>query len=209
LWVAVTGNGHDEVFDAVLATHRALKPVAALELDLRGFDYRDSHDLIGFEDGTANPKDEKAEAAALVAEGPGAGGSIVFTQRWVHDLPAFEALPVELQEKVIGRTKADSIELEGDDMPADSHVSRTDVEVDGTAMKILRRSSPYGSATEHGLYFVAFTCEQRRVQIQLERMYGVAGDGLADRLVDFSRAVTGSYWFAPSVEQLELWTRAG
>ena len=87
-------------------------------------------------------------------------------------------------------------------MPATSHVSRTDVKVDGTAMKILRRSSPYGGAGEHGLYFVAFTCERRRVQIQLDRMYGTAGDDLQDRLMNFSRAVTGSYWFAPSAEQL-------
>ena len=206
VWVGLAAAGVDDVFDAVRATHRALADVAELELDLRGFDYHDSHDLIGFVDGTANPKDEKAVAAAVIADGPGAGGSVLFTQQWVHDMAAFEALPVEAQEQVVGRTKADDVELEGDAMPADSHVSRTDVKVDGVAQKILRRSSPYGDATEHGLYFVAYTCERSRVQVQLERMYGVAGDGLQDRLLGFSRAVNGSYWFAPSVEDLARWT---
>jgi len=204
LWVWIQGEHHDSVFDQVLATQRALRGVADVELELRGFDYRSSRDLIGFEDGTANPKEEKAVAAALIPDGqPGAGGSFVLTQQWIHDLPRFEALPVVEQEAIVGRTKADSIELEGDAMPADSHVSRTDVKVEGTAMKILRRSSPYGSATEHGLYFVAFGCELRRFQIQLDRMYGVSDDGLCDRLTDFSRAVTGSYWFAPSIEHLD------
>ena len=92
-------------------------------------------------------------------------------------------------------------------MPPDSHVSRTDVKVDGVAMKILRHSSPYGSAAEHGLYFVAFACEQRRFQIQLDRMFGVSGDGLHDQLVEYSHAVTGSYWFAPSAEELERLAR--
>jgi putative iron-dependent peroxidase len=203
LWVWIHGSGHDAVFDQVLRAHRALDAVAELELELRGFDYRNSHDLIGIEDGTANPKDEKAIDAAIIPAGrPGAGGSFVLTQQWVHDLAAFGELSVEEQERVVGRTRSESIELEGEAMPADSHVSRTDVKVDGTAMKILRQSSPYGSAAEHGLYFVAFACEQRRFQIQLDRMYGVTDDGLCDRLTDFSQAVTGAYWFAPSMEDL-------
>ncbi len=140
---------------------------------------------------------------ALVPEGlPGAGGSFVLTQRWATDLEAFNALPVAKQEAVIGRTKADSIELEGEAMPHDSHVSRTDVTVDGVALRIFRRSVPYGDLNEHGLYFVAFACEQRRHQIQLEHMLGVSGDGLHDRLIEFSTPKTGSYFFAPGIEAL-------
>ena len=87
-------------------------------------------------------------------------------------------------------------------MPADSHVSRTDLKVDGVAMKIWRRSVPFGSAAEVGLYFLAFACERLRFDVQLESMFGATGDGIRDRLTDFSRPVTGSYWFAPSAAEL-------
>ena len=126
----------------------------------------------------------------------------MLVQRWVHDLDKFAALDVAAQEAVIGRTKADSIELEGDDMPPDSHVSRTDVKKDGVALKVYRRSAPYATLARHGLYFLAFACARERHQIQLERMYGVSGDGLHDRLIEFSRADTGSYLFAPGERAL-------
>ncbi len=103
---------------------------------------------------------------------------------------------------MIGRTKADSIELEGDAMPATSHVSRTDVKLNGVAQKIYRRSVPFGGVAEHGLYFLAFSCDLARFDVQLRRMFGVSDDGLRDRLTEFSRPVTGSYWFAPAADEL-------
>jgi len=189
---------HADILDLAVAIHQRLSAVAKVELDLPGFVYRDSRDLIGFVDGTANPKDDARFDAALIPDGDaGAGGAYVFSQKWVHDLGAFNALGVDEQEKVVGRTKTDDIELEGDAMPPDSHVSRTDVKIDGVAQKIFRRSAPFGTAGEHGLYFPAFACEPARIQVQLDRMYGVSSDGRHDRLVAFSRAVTGSYWYAP------------
>jgi putative iron-dependent peroxidase len=203
LWCWLNGPGLDTNFASAMAFHAALGPVLELTLDLPAFTYFASRDLIDFEDGTANPKGDDRHAVALVPDGlPGAGGSFVLTQRWATDLDAFNALPVAEQEAIIGRTKADSIELEGDAMPDDSHVSRTDVSVDGVALKIFRRSAPYGDLEEHGLYFVAFACEQRRHQIQLERMFGASGDGFHDRLIEFSAPKTGSYFFAPGVEAL-------
>lgn len=196
------GAAHDDVFDAALAVGDAMASVSAPELDLRGFVYHDSRDLTGFVDGSANPKGDAQQAAAVIADGPGAGGAYVLTQQWIHDLESFNAMAVPEQEGVIGRTKADSIELEGDAMPANSHVSRTDVKVDGVAMKIYRRSFPYGSVGAKGLYFLSFACDIARFDIQLQRMFGVSGDGLHDRLTEFSAAVTGSYWFAPSEEDL-------
>ena len=133
---------------------------------------------------------------------PGPGGAFVLSQKWVHDLEAFRALPVAEQERVIGRTRADSIELEGAAMPADSHVSRTDVKLDGVAQKIYRRSTPFGGVAEHGLYFLAFSCELSRFELQLRRMFGASEDGLCDRLTGFSRPTTGSYWFAPAEDAL-------
>jgi putative iron-dependent peroxidase len=126
----------------------------------------------------------------------------------VHDSDAFLALPEPEQERVIGRTKPDSIELEGDAMPPDSHVSRTDVSVDGVPQKIYRRSVPFGSVGEHGLYFLAFACDLRRFEIQLRRMFGVADDGEHDRLIEFSKPTTGSYWFAPSEQAMRSLSQA-
>jgi putative iron-dependent peroxidase len=196
------GAAHDDVFDAALAVGRAMAPVATPALDLRGFVYHDSRDLTGFVDGSANPKGDARQDAALISDGPGAGGAFVLSQQWIHDLDSFNALDVSEQEGVIGRTKPDSIELEGDAMPADSHVSRTDVKIGGVAMKIYRRSFPYGSVGAKGLYFLSFARDIARFDVQLQRMYGVSGDGLRDRVTEFSAAVTGSYWFAPSEEDL-------
>lgn len=200
---------------AVLDVYQKMSSVADIQLDLEGIKNKQSRDLIGFVDGTANAKEDARLAVALIPEGElGAGGSYVITQRWQHDLTAFNHLPVHEQEKVVGRTKEGDIELEGDDMPEDSHVSRTDAKVDGVGMKIYRRSSPYMasqlSATSHGrakksdngLYFLAFACEMQRFTIQLDRMLGLAGDGISDKLMQYSKPKTGCYWFSPS--QIDL-----
>ena len=203
LWVWLQGDGEDENVARTLALHAALRDAFELALEQAGFTYFESRDLIDFEDGTANPKDDDARTeAAVVPDGPGAGGSVVLVQRWVHDLDKFAALDVAAQEAVIGRTKADSIELEGEALAADSHVARTDVTKDGVAMKVYRRSAPYATLARHGLYFLAFARARVRHHIQLERMFGVSGDGLHDRLIEFSRADTGSYLFAPGARAL-------
>ena len=203
LWIWLQGDGEDENVARTLALHAALRNDFTLQLEQPGFTYFESRDLIDFEDGTANPKDDAARTeAAVVPEGPGAGGCIVLTQRWVHDLGKFAALDVAEQEAVIGRTKAGSIELEGDALAPDSHVARTDVEKDGVAMKVYRRSAPYATIARHGLYFLAFARALERHRVQLDRMYGVSGDGLHDRLIEFSRADTGSYLFAPGERAL-------
>ncbi|MDP6709488.1 MAG: Dyp-type peroxidase [Alphaproteobacteria bacterium] len=203
LFFWVHGPRLDDVLDRALAVDREIEGVASLRLDERGFTYHDSRDLTGFVDGSANPKGEAAREAALVPDDrAGAGGAFVLTQRWVHDLEAFLALPVPEQEGVIGRTKPDSIELEGEAMPPDSHVARTDVAVGGRAVKIYRRSAPFGRVAEKGLYFLAFAGDPGRFEILLARMYGTFEDGVRDRLIGFTKPVTGAYWFAPSEEAL-------
>ncbi len=195
----IHGGGTEDNLDRAFGIDRRLGNLARLELDQQGFVTAESRDLTGFIDGTANPTAEAAREAALIPpHRPGAGGAFVSSQRWVHDLPSFLALPVPEQERVIGRTKPDSIELEALAMPADAHVARTDVSVDGVALTIYRRSVPFGSVAEHGLYFLAFSCDPARFEVQLRRMFGVSGDGVHDRLNAYSRPVTGAYWFAPS-----------
>lgn len=199
LWIWIQGPEEDLVFDAAMKLTDDLDGVADLTLDVRGFKYHENQDLINFEDGTANPKTDEDKAAAALNSN---GGSILLTQKWVHDLKAFNALSVPAQEKIVGRTKVENIEFEGDEMPQTSHIARTDVTVDGVAQKIYRRSMPFGDMAEKGLYFVAFACARARLDIQLKRMYGLTDDGLIDALTDYSRAVRSSYWFVPSVAML-------
>ena len=116
----------------------------------------------------------------------------------MHDLEAFSALSVTDQEQVFGRTKEDAVEFSDDEMPADAHVGRTDVERDGVPQKIWRRSVPYGGVMEHGSYFVAFSCELDRFDYLLRRMYGMIEDGVRDRLTHFSTPVMSSWWYAPT-----------
>ncbi len=197
IWVH--GGDSDVVFDAMRNAVGALEGLASVVGETAGFVYHDSRDLSGFIDGTENPDGDEARTVAVVGGGPGQGGSLVFTQRWVHDFAAIESMPVPDQERVIGRTKPDSIEL--DPLPPDSHVARMVVEDDsGEEMEIYRRSVPYGSTSEAGLYFLAFTDDLDKVDIMLRRMYGLI-DGPSDRLLEWTRPVSGSYWYAPSPGQ--------
>ncbi|HAS6169805.1 TPA: Dyp-type peroxidase [Vibrio vulnificus] len=165
-----------------------------------GYRYLDSRDMTMFVDGTENPKAEKRAEVALIPDGEFAGGSYVMVQRFEHNLPAWNRLNVSAQEKVIGRTKPDSIEL--DDVPAASHVGRVDIKEEGKGLKIVRHSLPYGSVTgSHGLLFIAYCHTLHNFKAMLESMYGVT-DGKTDQLLRFTKAVTGAYFFAPSEEML-------
>ncbi len=202
LWVWLHGTGPDLLLDAARVVTAALAPELVLAAEQPCFVYRDSRDLTGFIDGTENPPVAEAAGVAVVAGGPGAGGSFVITQRWVHDLAAFERLPVADQEATIGRTKPDSVELDDDVKPPTAHIGRVVIEEDGEELEIYRRSVPYGTVREHGLYFVAFSADPTRFDKMLARMFGTAGDGLHDHLTDFTRPVSGAYYFAPSLEAL-------
>ncbi|WP_394150719.1 Dyp-type peroxidase [Vibrio maritimus] len=164
--------------------------------ETQGFRFMDSRDMTDFVDGTENPKGEQRAEVALVADGEFAGGSYVMVQRFEHNLPAWNRLNVSAQEKVVGRTKPDSIELE--DVPAASHVGRVDIKEEGKGLKIVRHSLPYGTVSgAHGLLFIAYCHTVHNFDAMLESMYGVT-DGKTDQLLRFTKAVTGGYFFAPS-----------
>ena len=203
VWVWLHGTGPDVLLDNACCVVAALSPVARLAAEQPCFVYLDSRDLTGFIDGTENPPVQEAPEVALVPAGePGEDGAHVIAIRWVHDLDAFHALDVGDQEGVIGRTKPDSVDLE-EAKPPTAHIARVVVEDDaGEELEIYRRSTPYGTVGERGLYFVAFSAETSRFEIMLARMFGTTGDGLHDRLMDFTRATSGAYYFAPSLEIL-------
>jgi porphyrinogen peroxidase len=202
LWVWAAGHAYHKVFDVAREAIAALAPVARLADEVAGWTYKESRDLTGFIDGTENPRLSEAPEVALIPDGsPGAGGSVVLVQKWMHDAAAFEALSIEEQEKVIGRTKDKSIELAEEVRGAQSHVSRTVIEVNGVEQHIFRRNTPFGTATEHGTMFIGFSCDQQRLARMLARMAG-AEDGIRDALTRYTTAVSGAYYFVPSVESL-------
>jgi putative iron-dependent peroxidase len=166
-----------------------------------GFRYLDARDMTGFVDGTENPQtDADRLDVAIIEDGEFAGGSFVLAQRFEHKMPAWNALSVSQQEAKIGRTKPDSIEL--DDVPADSHVGRVDIKEEGKGLKIVRHSLPYGSVSgAHGLLFLSYCDRMHNIQAMLDSMYGVT-DGTYDQLLNFTKAVTSAYYFAPSQQQL-------
>jgi putative iron-dependent peroxidase len=175
--------------------------------EVHGFSYFDERDLLGFVDGTENPSGDAAVRAAIIgAEEPDyAGGSYVIVQKYVHDLDTWDALPVEAQEKVIGRTKLDDIELADDVKPSSAHNALTTIEVDGEEIKILRDNMPFGTvgAQEFGTYFIGYARSPATTEQMLQNMFVGSPPGNYDRILDFSRAVTGTLFFVPSQSMLD------
>jgi putative iron-dependent peroxidase len=195
LWLS--SSAYDVVFDTARAAITALAEVATVAEETSSWPYRHDRDLTGFIDGNENPDLIDAPEFAVIPEGrPGAGGTILLLQKWSHDATAWESLPVAEQERVIGRTKDESVEL--DDKAQDSHVSRNDQDRFG---KIFRRNMPYGTVTDHGTMFVGFSAEQERLATMLESMAGTT-DGVRDALTRYTQPLTGAYYFVPSTESL-------
>lgn len=180
-----------------------LRTVVTVRDEVHGFKFFDVRDLLGFVDGTANPDGPAAGNAVLIgAEDPSfAGGSYVIVQKYLHDLQAWNALPVETQERIIGRTKLDDIELDDAVKPPDSHVSRaTVVGPDGTEQQILRDNMPFGEVGrgEFGTYFIGYARSPAVTESMLQRMFCGDGEATHDRILEFSTPVTGSLFFVPS-----------
>ncbi|MBS1154388.1 MAG: hypothetical protein H6R07_312 [Proteobacteria bacterium] len=174
---------------------------------VHGFRYQDGRDLTGFVDGTGNPEgDERAEVALVGEEDPDwAGGSYVHVQRFVHRMDEWNKLPVKQQEAIIGRSKHANIEMDKDDRPLTSHMHRVNIENgSGKELKLLRHSMPYGiPGGERGLYFCSYCRDPAIFEKMLSRMVAPIHDGRVDHLLNFTRAVSGAAFFAPSVEKLQ------
>jgi putative iron-dependent peroxidase len=195
--VWLSGSAYDVIFDMARSVIHDFKDLASLADETSSWSYRHDRDLTGFIDGSENPTLLDAPAAALLPEGvPGAAGSVLLLQKWKHKVAEWEALPIAQQERIMGRTKPDSIELEN--KPADSHVARTDQDEFG---HIFRRNMPYGSVDDHGTMFVGFSSDQKRLSRMLDSMAGLI-TGTPDALTRFTQPLTGSYYFVPSVESL-------
>lgn len=176
--------------------------------EVHGFKYFDVRDLLGFVDGTENPAGPAASAAVLVGEEDPefVGGSYVIVQKYLHDLRAWNALPVKAQEKVIGRTKLSNIELDDAVKPSNSHVALTTItDPDGTERQILRDNMPFGTVgkSEFGTYFIGYARTPAITEKMLENMFLGNPRGNYDRILDFSTPVTGTLFFAPAADFLD------
>jgi putative iron-dependent peroxidase len=176
--------------------------------EVHGFTYFDQRDLMGFVDGTENPTGTSAEAAAFVdASDPSfAGSSYVIVQKYVHDLEAWDALPVEQQERVIGRTKLSDIELPDEIKLSNSHVAlNTIVDDDGVERQIVRENTAFGrlGVGEFGTYFIGYCADPSVTELMLRNMFIGKPVGNYDRILDFSTAMTGALFFVPSVDFLD------
>jgi porphyrinogen peroxidase len=175
--------------------------------EVQGFRYFDDRDLIGFVDGTENPRDQAAvEATVIGDEDPDfRGGSYVVVQKYFHDLTGWNALSVADQEKIIGREKLSNVELDDGVKPPWAHNALTTIEVEGREIKILRDNMPFGapSRSEFGTYFIGYARSLGTIEQMLENMFVGRPPGSYDRLLDFSRAITGSQYFVPPASFLE------
>jgi len=181
---------------------------ATLADEVQGFKYFDQRDLLGFVDGTENPVGAAAEAAITVSdEDPDfAGGSYIVVQKYLHDIDAWNALTVEEQERVIGRTKLSDIELPDDVKPSNSHVALNVItDDDGTELQIVRENMAFGSpgAREFGTYFIGYAADPAVIEKMLSNMFVGDPPGNHDRVLDFSTPITGSLFYAPTADFLD------
>ena len=192
-----------------LATHimARLGNAVATADEVHGFGYYDDRDLIGFVDGTENPVDQAAINAAIIGnEDPlFSGGSYVIVQKYLHDLKGWNAVPVEQQEKIVGRTKLADIELDDAVKPSYAHNALTTIVENGEQLEIVRDNMPFGDVGkgEFGTYFIGYARSPQRIEQMLHNMFVGRPPGNYDRLLDYSKAVTGTLFFVPSATFLE------
>src|SRR5215467_8026435 len=192
-----------------LATQIMLRLSGAVSTvdEVHGFNYFDDRDLIGFVDGTENPVEQAAVDATIIGEEDAAfaGGSYVIVQKYLHDLKRWNELPIEEQERIIGRTKLSDVELDDAVKPTSAHNALTTIMEDGKPLEILRDNMPFGDVGkgEFGTYFIGYARSPRRIEQMLVNMFVGRPPGNYDRLLDFSRAVTGTLFFVPSATFLD------
>jgi porphyrinogen peroxidase len=197
----------DLCFELASQIMNRIAGAVAVADEVHGFSFFDQRDLLGFVDGTENPDGQEALDAAIVGdEDPQfAGGSYVIVQKYLHDLDAWNALPTEAQERIIGRTKPTNIELDAAVKPSFAHNELTTIVENGIEKKIVRDNMPFGEVGkgEFGTYFIGYARSPRTIEQMLENMFVGKPPGNYDRILDFSRAVTGNLFFVPTADFLE------
>lgn len=207
LWVWLHGVDRGELLNRCNAFEAALAPALRLVQAQETFRHKDGHDLTGYEDGTENPHNDAAIAAALLGEGADGlvGGSFAAIQQWQHDLKGFHKLSAEDKDNIMGRRLSDNEEI--DDAPVSAHVKRTAQESFAPEAFVVRRSMPWIEGERAGLMFLAFGVSLDAFEAQLRRMSGLE-DGITDGLYRISRPITGGYYWCPPLKEGHLDLRA-
>jgi len=197
----------DLCFELATEILRRLGDAATAADTVQGFKYFDNRDLLGFVDGTENPAAQAAIDATLIGDEDAgfAGGSYVIVQKYLHDMGKWNAIPVEQQEKIIGRRKLSDIELADAEKPSYAHNVLTSIEENGESLEILRDNMPFGDPAkgEFGTYFIGYARSPARIERMLQNMFVGNPPGNYDRLLDVSRAATGSLFFVPTTTFLD------
>jgi porphyrinogen peroxidase len=197
----------DMCFELATQIMDSIGDVVTIADEVHGFRYFEDRDVIGFVDGTENPRGDEASDAAIIGnEDPAfTGGSYVIVQKYLHDMKAWNALPVEAQERIIGRRKLSDIELSDAEKPISAHNALTVIEENGKQVDILRDNMPFGRPGhgEFGTYFIGYCRTPRITELMLQNMFIGRPPGNYDRLLDFSRPVTGTLFFVPSATFLD------
>lgn len=206
--IHVRSDRADLVFEACRRVMALLGNSMTCHEEVHGFRYLDKRDLTGFVDGTENPEGDLRAETALTGESDPefAGGSYISVQRYIHDLTKWNSEPLKTQEDIIGRTKEENIEYETAEKPAFAHVKRSGISNESGPLRIMRHSMPYGSVTECGLYFISYCFTPDNFDDMLKSMFFGDEEGVPDGLLDYSLAMTGMNYFAPSRDWLESLT---
>jgi len=200
----IRAHNQSLAYDMAATINEVMQPIADCIVNVQGFRYWDGRAIIGFVDGTENPRGAEREQFAVVGdEDPDyQGGSYLFVQKYVHDMNAWRALPVSEQEKIIGRSKEMDIEMDDDTKPSNSHSALANV---GDDLKVVRDNMPFHDPVSHqmGTYFICYANTFSTVEKMLTNMFIGNPAGNYDRLLDFSTAETGTLFFVPSLDMLD------
>jgi porphyrinogen peroxidase len=197
----------DLCFELATQIMDSIGDVVTVADEVHGFRYFDDRDVMGFVDGTENPRGDAAREAVIVGSEDlsFAGGSYVIVQKYLHDMKAWNTLPVEMQEKIVGRRKLSDVELSDSEKPSNAHNALTNIEENGRQLQILRDNMPFGRPGhgEFGTYFIGYCRTPRVTETMLENMFIGNPPGNYDRLLDFSQAATGCLFFVPTATFLD------
>jgi putative iron-dependent peroxidase len=197
----------DLCFELAMQIMDAVGEFVSVADEVHGFRYFDDRDILGFVDGTENPRGDGARDAAIVGAEDAAfsGGSYVIVQKYLHDMKGWNALPTEMQERIIGRKKLSDVELSDAAKPPYAHNALTNIEKDGRQLQILRDNMPFGRPGhgEFGTYFIGYSRSPTVTEKMLQNMFVGDPPGNYDRLLDFSQPVTGGLFFAPTATFLD------
>jgi porphyrinogen peroxidase len=208
----IRAKSMDLCFELAMQIMTSIGDAVTVADEVHGFRYFDDRDVLGFVDGTENPRGDAASNAAIVgAEDPAfTGGSYVIVQKYLHDMAAWNALPTETQENIIGRRKLSDVELSDAEKPSYAHNALTNIEQNGRQLQILRDNMPFGRPGhgEFGTYFIGYCRTPRVTEMMLNNMFVGNPPGNYDRLLDVSHPVTGTLFFVPTASFLDNVTTA-